>query len=310
MTLHVIGFAAINEDRIRYVDYPVKEGEVFSREPPGELKNDEEAFLGGSVVNTLAGLAKFGFSAATLGKLGNDETGNRVENKLKKHGIDFLGGKDELYNSSVAKIEVGSNKQRRITIHPGINDRVKWKDVESYLDLVKNSKLFHSSTFACADSNSSLETQIKLAETAKKTSLSFGMLYCDLFYEEPVLIENLLRATDILILNKEEVERIGKENYREVPSSLMKKYDIETIAITLGKKGSYVFGEDEEQFIPSRPVKVVDSTGAGDAYSAGFLAGYLKGKDLSICGAWGNRNAESCIGTTGAVDYQIPIELK
>ncbi|MFX1519723.1 MAG: carbohydrate kinase family protein [Promethearchaeota archaeon] len=311
MIFDVVGFAAINEDRIRYLGYSVKETEVFSRRPPEELKNDEKTFLGGSVVNTLVGLAKFGFSVATLGKLGNDETGNRVQTKLKTYGIDFFGDIDEVYNSSVAKIEVGSNKQRKIVIHPGVNDRIEWKDIEPFLELVRSSKLFHSATFACAYSISSLKTQIKLAEKATKKSLSFGMLYCDLLDKEPTLIESLLKATDILILNEEEIKRIGKEteNYKEAARNLMKKYEIETIAVTLGDKGSCVFGENETHFIKPRSVKVIDTTGAGDAYSAGFLAAYLNSKDLKTCGLWGNRNAENCIGTYGAVDYQIPKKL-
>jgi sugar/nucleoside kinase (ribokinase family) len=309
MIFDVVGLAAINEDRIRYVDYEVKEAEIFSREPPGELKDDEKAFLGGSVVNTLAGLTKFGFSVAALGKLGNDKTGNRGEKKLKEYGIEFFGTRDEVFNSSVAMIEVGSNKQRTITIYPGSNDQIEWEDVELYLDLFRSSRLYHSSTFACAYSISSLKTQIKLAEESNKMSLSFGMLYCDLFDKEPALIESLLKATDILILNEEEIERIGKESYKEAARSIMKKYKIETIAVTLGDKGSCVFGENEEHFVKPRSVKVMDTTGAGDAYSAGFLAAYLNDKDLKTCGVWGNRNAENCIGTYGAVDYQIPKEL-
>ena len=80
----------------------MKEGEFFSREPPGELENDEKAFIGGSVVNTLTGLVKFGFSVATLGKLGNDETGNRVENKLKKYGIKFGTCREDLNHLNTA----------------------------------------------------------------------------------------------------------------------------------------------------------------------------------------------------------------
>jgi len=309
MSFSVVGFAAINEDRIRYVDYEVKESEVLSRESPGELENDEKAFLGGSVVNTLVGLAKFGFSVAALGKLGNDETGNRGENKLKNYGIEFFCTRDLQFNSSVARIEVGSNKQRKITIYPGSNDRIEWDDVNLYLDLIRSSNLFHSSTFACAYSMSSLKTQIKLAEESNKMSLSFGMLYCDLFEKEPLLIKNLLKATDILILNEEEIERLANENYEEAARSLIRKFKIEVIAVTLGDKGSYVVGRTEEYFIESRPVNVIDTTGAGDAYSAGFLAAYLRGKKLSICGMWGNRNAESCIGIKGAVDYQKPEQL-
>ncbi len=309
MSFDVVGFAAINEDRIRYVDYEIKESEVFSRESPRKLENDEKAFLGGSVVNTLVGLAKFGFSVASLGKIGMDKTGKRVQIKLKDYGIEFFGGVDEQFNSSVAKIKVGSNKQRKIVIHPGVNDRIEWDDVNQYLDLIRSSNLFHSSTFACAYSMSSLKTQIKLAEESNKMSLSFGMLYCDLFEKEPLLIKNLLKATDILILNKEEIERLAHENYEDSARSLIRRFDIEVIAVTLGNKGSYVVGRTEEHFIESRPVKVIDTTGAGDAYSAGFLAAYLNDKDLNTCGLWGNRNAERSIGVHGAVDYQIPSDL-
>jgi ribokinase len=310
MEFDVVGFAAINEDRIRHVDRDLAGSEAFSLDPPLELEGDEKAFLGGSVINTLAGLAKMNFNVAAIGLLGNDDTGLRQKERMREHGINFLGEVVDNSSSGVAQISVGRNKEREIIIHPGVNDTFDPHIVGHYSDLIYGCELFHSSTFACAfDRYGSLESQIAFAKMARKASLSFGMLYCDILEKRrPDLIKELLSNTDVLILNEDEALAVaGEGNYRYSASNIMKVYGIGVVAVTLGERGSHVFGK-KDYFIEPRKVQVRDLTGAGDAFAAGFLSGYILKKDLRTCGELGNLNAAMCIQVEGAVDYTPTIK--
>lgn len=313
MKYDFVGFAAINEDRIRLVDRYLAGSEAFSLDPPLELEGDEKAFLGGSVMNTLAGLAKLNFNVAAIGLLGNDDTGVRQKERIEKYGIDFLGEVENNCSSGVAKISVGRNKEREITIHPGVNDTFDPGTVVHYSDLIYSCGMFHSSTFACAfDRYESLESQIEFAKMARKASLSFGMLYCDILEKRrPDLIKKLLNNTDVLFLNEAEALALAREgNYRYSASKIMATYGIDVVAVTLGERGAHIFRKEKDYFIEPQKVQVTDLTGAGDAFVAGFLSGYILKKDLRTCGELGNLNAAMCIQAEGAVDYTPSPELK
>jgi len=309
VSLDVVGFAAINEDRIRYVNKAVKEHETFSPEPLGKLPYDEH-FLGGSVVNTIVGLTRLGLKTALIGKLGNDESAKFLQAQLKKYKVKFFTPKVK-GSSSIAYILVGKNKQRSIRINPGVNDTITLSDVTPHIDLIKRAKLVHMASFACAFGRYySLKTEARLAKEAKKVSFSPGTLYCKYVRKtKPDLINKLLQSTDILILNKEEIKALTGRDYIKATGKLIREYGIEAIAVTLGEKGCIVANRDECHHVPAYRVRVIDTTGAGDAFTTGFLYGYLKKKSLKECGQLGNKVAAFCIQEKGAIDG-LPTSLK
>ncbi len=302
MNLDIVGFAAINEDRIKYLDKPVKEHEAFSPERLGKLPYDER-FLGGSVVNTIVGLTRLKLNVALIGKLGNDESAKFLQAQLEKYNVKFYAPQVE-GSSSIAYIEVGNNKQRSIRINPGVNDTITWNDIRPYSDLIKNAKLVHMASFACAFNRyESLLTEAKISKTARKASFSPGTLYCKYVRQKnPDPIMEILQNTDILILNREEAEELSGTSYQEAADKLIQKHGIEILAITLGDKGCIVADKNECHLIPAYKVRVVDTTGAGDAFTTGFLYGYLKGKKLEECGRLGNKVAAYCIQRKGAIE--------
>ncbi len=308
-SLDAVGFAAINEDRIKYINVPVEEHEAFS---PGPLQNQsfDEHFLGGSVVNTILGLTRLGLGTALIGKLGNDESANFLERELTKNNITFYAPNAE-GSSGIAHVTVGSNKQRSIRINPGVNDTITLKDITLFKNLIKNAKLIHSASFACAFNRyESLRTQVKIAKEAKKFSFAPGTLYCaDIYKKQPKLIDELLLNTDILILNKKEAECLTALGYMDAAQRLLEKYRIQNIAITLGADGCAVFNEKESYLISAYKAEPVDLTGAGDAFATGFIYGYLKGKSLEESGKLGNMVAAFCIQKKGAVEG-LPTETQ
>jgi len=302
VSLDVVGFAAINEDRIRYVNRVVKEHETFSPEQLGKLPYDDH-FLGGSVVNTIVGLTRLGLRTALIGKLGNDESAKFLRAQLKKYKVKFFVPRAR-GSSSIAYILVGRNKQRSIRINPGVNDTITLSDVTPHLKLIRSAKLVHIASFACAFGRyASLQTEARLAKEAKKISFSPGTLYCKYVRRaKPNLISKILQNTAILILNKEEIEVLTGLDYIKAAGKLIKEYGIEAIAVTLGEKGCMVANRDESHHVPACRVRVVDTTGAGDAFTTGFLYGYLKKKGLKECGQLGNKVAAFCIQEKGAIE--------
>ena len=302
MSLDVVGFAAINEDRIRYVNKAIKEHEVFSPGLLGELPYDAH-FLGGSVVNTIVGLTRLGLKTALIGKLGNDESAKFLQAQLKKYKVEVFAPKVK-GSSSIAYILVGQNMQRNIRINPGVNDTITLSDVTPHLDLIRSAKLVHMASFACAFGRyDSLQTEARLAKEAKKVSFSPGTLYCKYVRQvKPDLIHKIFKNTNVLILNKEEIEVLTGLDYVKAAGRLIKKYRIEVIAVTLGEKGCMVANKDESHHVPAYRVRAVDTTGAGDAFTTGFLYGYLKKKSLEECGQLGNKVAAFCIQEKGAIE--------
>lgn len=302
MSLAVVGFAAINEDRIRYVNKAVEEHETFSPEPLGKLPFDEH-FLGGSVVNTIVGLTRLELKTALIGKLGNDDSGEFLQAQLKRYKVKFFAPRVE-GSSSIAYILVGNNSQRSIRINPGVNDTITLSDVTPHLELVRSAELLHIASFACAFGRyDSLTTEVRLAEEAKKVSFSPGTLYCKYVRRaKPDLINKILQNTDILILNKEEAEELTGLGYVNAAGKLVKDYGVEAIAVTLGEEGCMVANKAESHHVPANKIRVVDTTGAGDAFTTGFLYGYLTKKSLKECGQLGNKAAAFCIQEKGAIE--------
>lgn len=308
MIFDVIGLGAINEDRIRIVKYEVDEVEEYTIDKP-YYASDYESFLGGSVVNTLVGLARLNFKVGIIGLLGNDNVGKRLLQEINKYGVDFLG---KIINnfSGIAEIEVDTEGRRRIIIHPGVNDLLEWKYLEDVTEYVGSSHILHTSTFACSLSYEPIIAQVKLMNIAKTRSLNFGWLYCKIFNKKKEIIEKVLTSTDLLFINKNEINYLMNSlNYRDNAFKMAGNYGIKVVTVTLGSEGAYVLSNGREYLVEAVKVRAIDTTGAGDAFVTGFLAGYLMGRDLRTCCSWGVLNASKCVVSKGAVNYELPDEI-
>jgi len=123
-----------------------------------------------------------------------------------------------------------------------------------------------------------------------------GIIYAQRGIDE---LKPILTHVDILLLNKTEIEELTGLNYRDGASELI-SMGISVVVVKLGEDGCYITDGSKEIAVPSFKVEVVDTTGAGDAFNAGFLYGFLKGKDLEECGRLGNLVASRCIQKLGA----------
>lgn len=282
-----IGFGALNLDKIYRVDkIPGKDEEGFVR--------SLELSPGGSAANTIVGLARLGIKSGYIGKVGSDAEGRILLEDLKKEGVETQAVIRAEGRSGTAMILVDDSGNRAILVDPGVNDTISYKEID--LDFVKKFKLLHLTSFICKNGEESFNSQKKLVEEFELVSFDPGMPYAERGLKDMLPI---LKRTTIFLPNKIEIERLFGMDYRTSAEECL-NLGIEIVAVKMGSEGCWIKTSKKEFSMKPFAVKVVDTTGAGDAFNAGFLYGYLRGRSLEDCAKYGNYVASLCIQHVGA----------
>ena len=244
---------------------------------------------GGSAANSMAGVASFGGRAAFIGKVGDDQLG-----KVFAHDIQAIGahyGTAPLQGGAATGrclINVTPDGQRTMAtflgaanqlgpadVDPKVIESAKITFLEGYLFTPDEARKAFAKAAALARSNDRL-----IALT-----LSAGFVV-EMFRE--TLIEFIETQVDILFANEEEISLLFQTKSFDEAVRLTRPH-VKIAALTCGAEGSVVIGGDESHKVSAEPIdKVVDTTGAGDAYAAGFLYGLAKGRPLNVCGRLGS----------------------
>jgi sugar/nucleoside kinase (ribokinase family) len=249
---------------------------------------------GGSVANTMHGLAMLGAKSGFIGSVGNDEMGDFFENDMKSAGVNtFLSRRDNVTGTAVALISQDS--ERTFATHLGAAVELVSSDlnpenfkgynilyVEGYL--IFNKELVER---ACAIAK---ENNMKIALDLSSYNVVDAKL--NDFKE---IVE---KYVDIIFANEEESKSFtGLEptDAIEILSALC-----ETAVVKVGREGSLIKRGAELIRIGTIPVNCVDTTGAGDLYASGFLYGYANGLSLEKCGLFGSILAGHVIEIVGA----------
>ncbi|AIG97176.1 MULTISPECIES: carbohydrate kinase family protein [Archaeoglobus] len=282
-----IGFGALNLDKIYTVDKIPRE--------------DEEGFVidlklspGGSAANTIVGLSRLGIETAYIGKVGSDEEGRILLADFEREGVstDFVIRAEG--RSGTAMIFVDEKGNRAILVDPGVNDTIAYDEID--VDSARKYDLIHLTSFICKNGLDSLNSQKRIVEEFDSVSFDPGMPYAERGLGD---MEKILKNTTIFLPNRQEIEMLFSEDYRTAAERCI-EMGIEIVAVKLGSEGCWIKKGDREVTVKPVSTKVVDTTGAGDAFNAGFLYGYLKGKDIEECGRLGNFVAAKCIEKYGA----------
>jgi ribokinase len=184
---------------------------------------------------------------------------------------------------------------RALCIDSGVNDTITLYEIDT--EYVSQARFLHLTSFV---GEKSFQTQKKLLETLPNTvKVSFdpGALYARRGLAQ---LEPIIKRAYVLMPNAVELELLtGKTDYCKGADFLIGK-GVKIVAVKLGCDGCYVTDGRERHLIEAFRVKVVDTTGAGDAFCAGFLYGLLNGKSLYECGRLGNFVASRCVMKMGA----------
>ncbi|MDD1764111.1 MAG: carbohydrate kinase family protein [Methanobacteriaceae archaeon] len=300
MILDVIGFGALNMDRIYRVN------RLAGADEESYIKDVAES-CGGSAANTIIGLSRLGMKTGFLGKVAMDREGKILRNNLGKEGVDTraLIISPEGRSGTVHGFVDGEG-ERALYVDPGVNEQVKLQEID--YAYTANCNLLHLSSFV-GGSIKAQEAVLDRIPDDIAVSMDPGMLYA---HKGLKSLHKLLTGTDILLLNQQEVEVLlpGLEFEEQVEALL--DYDIKILAIKNGSEGCFVSDGDEYHQIYAFEVSCKDTTGAGDAFNAGFIYGILKGYDIKDAGVLGNYVASCSIQKYGAcsgLPYQEDIPL-
>ncbi|MDO8686113.1 MAG: PfkB family carbohydrate kinase, partial [Clostridiales bacterium] len=202
-------------------------------------------------------------------------------------------------STSTSIVMLDKSGERHFAYYGMANDSLCVKDINE--DLLKNSKIVH---FGSAMALAGLDGN-GITELFKKAKVYGAITSMDVTWDSTgkwlEKIEDALYCTDIFMPSYYEAKMIsGCETPKEM-RKFFKKYGIQKLVIKLGVDGCYITDFTDEYFIETfKNIKVVDTTGAGDAFVSGFLTGMIKGWDIYRSGLFGNATASLCVAELGA----------
>jgi len=283
-----------------FVNTEVAEKHRFMHYPVGEkiLVKELRFDIGGAGTNTAVAFARLGFKTGCISELGGDENGKKIFDLLKKEKVKFLGKivRNELSGYSV--ILDSRRGERTILTYKGANDEISLGDIKKF----KTKWLYLSSLLGM-----SFETQKKLAKILKKKGVKIAFNPSSYLIKKENL-DSLLKICDILILNKEEAQMLTgkKDNLLE---NLI-KLGPELVVITDKDKMITCYDGHNRYFLIPNKVKVVERTGAGDAFASGFVAAQIAKKSIKNSLRIGLAESESVIKYFGAKNRLLRMKLK
>jgi len=283
-----VGFGGLNVDKLFKVDKITKaEEESFI--------TDFEETCGGSAANTIVGLARLGCKVGFIGKVAHDREGKMLIEDFRKEGVDINGITHSEQGRSGSAIDLVDKKgERALYVDPGVNDTIELGEINTKYAF--QTQFLHITSFV---GEKSFQAQQKLVDRLPNTvKLSFdpGELYA----RKGVALDSMIKRTFVLMPSRKELELLTKTARYEEGAEVLLKKGVKIVAVKLGSKGCFITDGKESHHVKPFKVKVVDTTGAGDAFCAGFLFGLIKTKNLYECGRLGNFVASRCITKMGA----------
>jgi ribokinase len=287
MTFDVVGFGALNLDKLFKVNMIAKKEEE-------SFVTDFKMSGGGSAANTTVGLARLELKTGFIGKVAADPEGKFLLNELRKEGVDINGiTVSKSGRSGTVMGYIDPNGDRALYVDAGVNDQIGFKHID--FGYVSGAKFLHLSSFV-GEKPFKAQKELIAELSGVKVCFDPGAIYARKGLNA---IKPLIGGSYALFPNAVEVRLLTGQDYREGVETFI-ELGAEIVAVKLGKKGCFVTDGKESHLIEAYNVDVVDTTGAGDAFDAGFIYGLVKGKDLFECGRLGNFVASRCVSAMGA----------
>lgn len=254
---------------------------------------------GGDCLNTAICLAKLGNRVGFAGKIGDDSFGSFLLDTINGYGIGTKGLKVEKDASTSAVIVAINNQGERVFLYyGGTNDSFSYDDVD--VSVIDQCKIVHvGGTFLLPGFDGDGAAKLfKLARSKGKLT-SMDVTY-DTTGRWLSIIKPCLKHLNLFMPSINEAKYItGKEKPEEIAGFLQNE-GVEIVVVKLGKDGCYVKDSGKGFYFPAYDVNVVDTTGAGDSFVAGFLTGVSKGWDLEKCAQFASAVSSHCIQQVGA----------
>lgn len=261
---------------------------------------DTTEMSGGSAANTLSGVASFGGRAAYIGRVRDDELGHAFAHDLNALGVHYSSARaTEGDPTGRCLIVVTPDAQRTMNTYLGASATLGPDHLD--LDLVRDAQVtfLEGYLFDRPEAKEAFRVAADAAhEAGRKVSLTLSDSFCVDRHRDDFL-DLVTNGVDLLFANEDEITRLyGVESFDEAADAVQGACEI--AALTRSAEGSVVVTASERIVVEAHPVTdLVDTTGAGDLYAAGFLYGYTQGRPLAECGRLGSVAAAAVIGHIG-----------
>ena len=242
----------------------------------------ERKVLGGAPANFAYHISQFGFQGHAVSAIGKDLLGKEILASLEKKNLNYLieqtdfptgEVKVKLDNWGVPQYEICEGVAwDNIPFTPAMENLAKQTQVVCFGSLAQRHEVSRNTIHAFLD-------------TMPKDSLKIFDINLRLNYYTKEIVESSLEKADILKINDEEVVKIAQlfdwnAPEKEVCKHLLEKYHLDILILTKGTEGSWVLTPKEESFLPTPKITIADTVGAGDSFTAAFIASHLHGRCL------------------------------
>jgi ribokinase len=313
----VVGFGALNVDLIYQADSAAV-AEVMQRARAGTeaaLSREEMYPLiqhlerfgqfkgkagGGQAANTVAALSRMGFSCGYIGCVGDDEEGGFLIDTLES--VDTSGVLHQ-GKSGVCLVVLDETGERTMCVFPNANDMISYGEVNA--DYASATEFVYFTSFV---GDRPLDAQKKLAKEVGdrcRIALDPGELYASRGLDG---LREIIERAEVVFATDSEIEALTGMDYQRGCQELL-SVGATVVACKRGERGSHIVSADGAFAVAAEPVDVVDKTGAGDVYAAGFIAGLLRNATLEECAAFATRVAAKSITGYGRSRYPDESDL-
>ena len=282
----VLVLGSINIDFVSFVSRYPQPGETL-------VSNDFDIFQGGKGANQAIALAKLDVPTLMLGKVGKGTLSNLALSSLKESGVNTNGiSKSQKSSTGSASIWVNAQGQNSIVIYPGANGEVD----EDYI--IQHEKLFDDASWLLTQFEVPLKSILSALRLAKKHGLKTVM---DPAPVKKIGNDHIWELVDYLLPNEIELKELTHTEDVLKGIHILKSWGVKEVVVKLGKRGAAYEGKGKLLSFPAVPVeRVIDTTGAGDCFVAGFLYGMIQWGDIPQAIKIGNLTASYSIQKKGA----------
>ncbi|MBI5732768.1 carbohydrate kinase family protein [Candidatus Jorgensenbacteria bacterium] len=276
------------------IGFPTGEAQCFAL--GAKIDVGEPIFtIGGGATNAAVTFSRQGFKAATLIKIGNDERGNMVVASLKQDKVNVLAPRDSLHGTAYSTILLTSGGERTVLVYRGASENLAERDAPL--------KKLTSKWVYFVPGRIQFGFIETLVHHFKKIGASVAMNPSRYYLGLGDKFRKLMKRLDVIVVNREEASYLTGIDYKN-ERAVFKKFDDLTPGIAVVTDGSRGARVSDGKYIYSAGIfkekKLIDRTGAGDAFGSGFVAGLIHKNDIHHALRVAAANATSVVESIGA----------